>query len=62
MSLSQRKALVWVYYLAALALILVGAVLWLTGNGTGDPYLTLGVVLALAPFVVRWVLALLGRN
>jgi hypothetical protein len=60
--LSSRSALVWVYYLAAVALILAGAVLWLTGHGTGDPYLTLGVVLALAPLVVRWVLALLGRN
>ena len=62
MTLSPRSTLVWVYYLAALALILAGAVLWLTGHGTGDPYLTLGVVLALAPLVVRWVLALLGRN
>jgi hypothetical protein len=60
--LSSRSALVWVYYLAALALILTGAVVYLTGHGTGDPYLTLGVVLALAPLVVRWVLALLGRN
>jgi hypothetical protein len=60
--LSSRSALVWVYYLAAVALILAGAVLWLTGHGTGDPYLTVGVVLALAPLVVRWVLALLGRN
>lgn len=62
MSLSPRTALVWIYYLVALALILVGAGLWATGHGTGDPYLTLGVVLALAPLVVRWVLALLGRG
>jgi hypothetical protein len=61
-SLSSRSTLVWVYYGAALALILVGAVLWSTGHGTGDPYLTLGVVLVLAPFVVRWVLALFRRN
>ena len=54
--------MVWIYYLAALALILVGAGLWVTGHGTGDPYLTLGVVLAVAPLVVRWVLALLGRG
>ena len=27
----------------------------MSGYGTGDPYLTLGVVLALAPLVVRWV-------
>lgn len=62
MSLSSRQALAGIYYLAAVALILAGAVLWLTGHGTGDPYLTLGVVMALAPLVVRWVLALLGRN
>jgi hypothetical protein len=61
-SWSPRTPIVWIYYGAAAALILVGAVLWLTGHGTGDPYLTLGVVLAVAPLVVRWVLALLGRN
>jgi hypothetical protein len=43
-------------------LIVAGVALWLSGHGTGDPYLTLGVVLAVAPLVVRWVLALLGRN
>ncbi len=58
----RPSPLVWIYYLAALALILVGAGLWAAGHGTGDPYLTLGVVLALAPLVVRWVLALLGRG
>jgi uncharacterized membrane protein (DUF485 family) len=62
MSWSPRNAIVGIYYLAALGLILAGAVLWLTGHGTGDPYLTLGVVLALAPLVVRWVLALVRRN
>ena len=61
-TLSRKSALLWIYYFAALALILTGAILWLAGHGTGDPYLTLGVVLLLAPFVVRWVLALLGRN
>jgi hypothetical protein len=59
--LSQRT-LKWIYYLFALALILVGAILWSTGHGTGDPYLTLGFALALAPFVVIWVLRLLRRD
>ena len=54
--------MVWIYYLVALALILVGAGLWAAGHGNGDPYLTLGVVLAVAPLTVRWVLALLGRG
>jgi hypothetical protein len=62
MSWSPRNPVVGIYYLAALGLILAGAVLWLTGHGTGDPYLTLGFVLALAPLVVRWVLALVRRN
>jgi hypothetical protein len=61
-TLSPRNTLVAIYYAGAVVLILVGAVLWATGHGTGDPYLTLGIVLALAPLVVRWVLALLGRN
>jgi hypothetical protein len=59
---SRRNTVALIYYLAALALILVGAGLWAGGHGNGDPYLTLGVVLALAPFVVRWVLALVRRN
>ena len=62
MSLSPRSTVVWIYYLAALVLILEGAGLWASGHGTGDPYLTLGVVLALAPLVVRWVFALVRRN
>jgi len=36
-------------------LIVVGVVLWSTGHGTGDPYLTLGVTLALAPVAVIWI-------
>ena len=62
MSLNRKRALVAAYYTGAVLLILVGAVLWATGHGNGDPYFTLGIVLALAPLVVRWVLALLGRN
>jgi hypothetical protein len=44
-----------IYYLGVLALIVAGAILWSTGHGTGDPYLTLGIALALAPVVVLWV-------
>jgi hypothetical protein len=45
-----------IYYLGVLALIVVGAILWSTGHGTGDPYLSLGIALALAPVVVIWAL------
>ena len=58
----SQRTLKWIYYLGALVLILVGAILWSTGHGTGDPYLTLGFALALAPFVVIWVLRLLRRD
>jgi hypothetical protein len=51
--LSQRTV-VGIYYLGVLVLILVGAILWSTGHGTGDPYLTLGIALALVPVVVIW--------
>jgi hypothetical protein len=51
----SRNVLAGIYYLGVLALIVVGAVLWSTGHGTGDPYLTLGIALALAPVVVLWV-------
>jgi hypothetical protein len=51
-----------VYYLVVLALIVVGATLWATGHGTGDPYLSLGVVLAVAPVVVIWLRRRLTRN
>ena len=60
-SWSWKRALVASYYAGAVVLILVGAGLWGAGHGNGDPYLTLGFVLALAPLVVRWILALLGR-
>lgn len=48
------KTLVGIYYFGALALIVVGVILWSTGHGTGDPYLTLGVALALGAGVVIW--------
>jgi hypothetical protein len=62
MDWSLRNPIVAIYYLVALGLILAGAVLWAGGHGNGDPYLTLGVVLALTPLVVRWVIALVRRN
>ena len=43
-----------IYYFGAFALIVAGVILWSTGHGTGDPYLTVGVALALAPVVVNW--------
>jgi hypothetical protein len=51
--LSNRRLLA-IYYVAVGALIVVGALLWATGHGTGDPYLTLGIALALAPIAVNW--------
>ena len=50
----SRSTLVWIYYIGAAALILVGVTLWSTGHGTGDPYLTLGIALALVPVAVTW--------
>ena len=58
----SRKTLVAVYYLGTFALIVVGIILWLTGPGTGDPYLSVGVVLALAPPVVIWLRRRFGRD
>ena len=50
----SRNTLIWIYYIGVAALIVVGVVLWSTGHGTGDPYLTLGFALALAPIAVTW--------
>jgi hypothetical protein len=54
----SQKTLLETYYAVVLALIVVGAILWATGHGTGDPYLTVGIALALAPVAVflirRW--------
>lgn len=58
----SRNALVLVYYLGVLAMIAVGATLWLTGHGTGDPWLSLGVLLALGPAVVIWLRRLFSRD
>jgi hypothetical protein len=58
----SRRTLFGVYYLGVAALIVVGATLWSTGHGTGDPWLTLGVVLALAPVAVIWIWRRLRRG
>jgi uncharacterized protein (DUF983 family) len=58
----SQRTLVGIYYLGVVVLIVVGATLWSTGNGTGDPWLSLGVVLALAPVAVIWVLRRLRRS
>jgi hypothetical protein len=49
----SRNTLVGIY-LGALALIAVGITLWLTGHGTGDPNLSVGIVLVAVPPVVIW--------
>jgi hypothetical protein len=43
-----------IYDLGVLALIVAGVILWTTGHGTGDPYLTVGIALAFVPIVVIW--------
>jgi hypothetical protein len=59
---SNQRTLLGIYYSAVLALIVVGAVLWATGHGTGDPYLSVGVALGLVPVVVIWLRKWLGRG
>jgi Co/Zn/Cd efflux system component len=51
--LSQRT-LIGIYYAVVLALIVAGVVLWSTGHGTGDPYLSVGIAMALVPVAVKW--------
>ena len=58
----SRNTLLGVYYVGVLAMIAVGATLWLTGHGTGDPWLSLGIALAFAPPVVIWVRRLDSRD
>jgi hypothetical protein len=58
----SRRTLTWIYYAGVSALIVVGVVLWATGHGTGDPYLTVGVALALAPVAVIWLRRRFGRD
>jgi len=43
-------------------MIVAGATLWLTGHGTGDPYLTIGIALAFVPVVVIWVRRRMGHS
>ena len=58
----SRNALLVTYYLGVLAMIAVGATLWLTEHGTGDPWLSLGIALAFVPPVVIWVRRLFSRD
>ena len=58
----NRTALLRIYYLGVLGMIVAGAILWLTGHGTGDPYLSLGIALAFVPAVVIWLRQLLSRH
>lgn len=50
----SQRSLAGFYYAGVLVLIVVGVTLWLTGHGTGDPWLSVGVVLAVAFPVVIW--------
>jgi hypothetical protein len=58
----SRNTLLGIYYLGVFAMVAVGATLWLTGHGTGDPWLTLGVALAFAPPIVIWARRLFSRD
>jgi hypothetical protein len=57
----SRNTLVGIY-VGALALIAIGISLWLTGHGTGDPYLSVGILVAAAPPVVIWLRRRFGRG
>jgi hypothetical protein len=59
---ANRTTLVAVYYAGVSALILVGAILWATGHGTGDPYLSVGIALALVPIAVVWIRRRFSRD
>ena len=59
---ADQRTLFGIYYGGVLVLIAVGAVLWATGHGTGDPYLSVGVALALVPLLVIWLRKLFGRD
>ena len=62
-ALSQhRRTLGVVYYVVAFALIGAGSILWATGHGTGDPYLTIGIALAVLPPAVIYVRRWFGRG
>jgi hypothetical protein len=59
---ANRNTLFAVYYVGVFALILVGVILWATGHGTGDPYLSVGIALALVPLAVVWIRRWFGRD
>ena len=62
-ALSQhRKTVAVAYYSVAAILIIVGITLWSTGHGNGDPYLTIGIALAVLPPAVLWVRRFFGRG
>ena len=58
----HRRTLALVYYGVALVLIVAGSILWATGHGTGDPYLTIGIALAVLPTAVIWIRRFFGRG
>ena len=58
----SRNAVLGIYYLGVFTMIAVGAALWLTGHGTGDPWLSVGLALAFAPPVVIWARRLFSRD
>jgi hypothetical protein len=58
----SRRTLFGAYYLLAAVLIIVGIILWSTGHGTGDPYLTIGIALAVLPPAVIWIRRFFGRG
>lgn len=57
----KRNMLAAAYYLVALALIVVGTILQLSGHGSGSPYWGLGIVIGLGPGVVNWLREKLHR-
>jgi hypothetical protein len=59
---SSRSTLLGIYYTGVGGMIVAGLTLWLTGHGTGDPYLSLGVALAFGPLVVNWLRHRLRRD
>jgi len=62
-AISSRKRLLFtIYYVCAFALIVAGSILWATGHGTGDPYLTVGIALAILPPAVIWIRRFFGRG
>ena len=52
----------WKILIVAVVLIVAGSILWATGHGTGDPYLTIGIALAVLPPAVIWIRRFFGRG